>query len=114
MNNILWMQRLISSGLFGIVLLIASSAFADTDREDLIKLQVRQNELASGLKNLQGRVRDSSPTKWELQALQFVIKESGCLNGLVYKESPTPIAPSLLLSWILYALLDLGNLQHCF
>jgi hypothetical protein len=89
MNNISWMQRLISSGLFGIVLLSSPSAFADSDREDLIKLHVRQNELASQLKTLQGRVRDAKPTKWELQALQSLIEESSCLSDGKYLQSST-------------------------
>lgn len=86
MGNSSWIQKLVSSAVFGIVLLATSTAFADQDRENLVRLQVRQDEITLQLKSLQGRVRSIKPTDWELKALQSLIEESNCLSGGAHPE----------------------------
>jgi hypothetical protein len=72
--NYTWIQRLVSAELLGIVLLTAPSALADSDRDSLVEMQILD------LNPLYGKVRDVNPTKWELEALQSLVKESNCLS----------------------------------
>lgn len=80
-------QRLVSFGLFSIVLFISAPALAESDRKTLFKLQDRQNIMTSELRTLQNQVRSVNPTTWEVKALQFLIQESNCLRDRIDLES---------------------------